>query len=220
MCFISISTQKYVLSMSVTSCQMRPPPLSATQVHVTSHMRLLDIDDSVIAELVVGMLAARHVAAFARASSHCAELAKRALQFDGPRGAEAALRLAEGRGVDELCQRWPVLVLPRLGSPPLVGALATIGDRAFYGCSSLTTITLPAGLATIGRDAFFGCTSLTTITLSGGLTTIGNAAFYRCSSLTTITPSPPASPPLATLPSLAAAPSPPSPSPPASPPLV
>ena len=46
-------------------------------------MRLLDIDDSVIAELVVGMLAARHVAAFARASSHCAELAKRALQFDG-----------------------------------------------------------------------------------------------------------------------------------------
>ena len=39
------------------------------------HMRFLDIDDSMIAELVVGMLAARHVAAFARASSHCAELA-------------------------------------------------------------------------------------------------------------------------------------------------
>ena len=38
-------------------------------------MRLLDIDDSVIAQLVVGMLAARYVAAFARASSHCAELA-------------------------------------------------------------------------------------------------------------------------------------------------
>ena len=77
-------------------------------------MRLLD--ESVIAELVVSILAARHVAAFARASSHCAELAKRALEFDRPRGAEVALRLAEGRGVHELCQRWPVLVLPRLGS--------------------------------------------------------------------------------------------------------
>ena len=147
-------------------------------------MRLLDIDE--IAELVVSILAARHVAAFARASSHCAALAKRALEFDGPRGAEVALRLAEGRGVDELCQRWPVLVLPRLGSPPLVGALATIGDRAFYGCSSLTTITLPAGLATIGGHAFSGCSSLTTVTLPAGLTTIGDFAFYGCSSLTTI----------------------------------
>ena len=150
-------------------------------------MLLLDIDESVLAELVVGILAARHVAAFARASIHCAALAKRALESDGPRGAEVALRLAEGRGVDELCQRWPVLVLPRLGSPPLVGALATIGDGAFCTCSSLTTITLPAGLTTIGDGAFCGCSSLTTITLPAGLTTIGTAAFFGCSSLTTIT---------------------------------
>ena len=44
--------------------------------------------------------------------------------------------------------------------PPLVGALATIGDRAFAGCSSLTTINLPAGLATIGGYAFYGCRAL------------------------------------------------------------
>ena len=151
-----------------------PPPQAPGH-----HVLLLDIDESVLAELVVGILAARHVAAFARASIHCAALAKRALESDGPRGAEVALRLAEGRGVDALCERWPVLVLP--------AGTTAIGDRAFEGCHSLTTITLPADLATIGDRAFAGCSSLTIINLPTGLTTIGKFAFCGCSSLTTIT---------------------------------
>ena len=89
----------------------------------------------------------RHVAALARASIHCAALAKRALELDGPRGAEAALRLAEGRGVDALCASvGQSLMLP--------AGTAAIGSSAFEGCRSLTTITLPAGLATIGGRAF------------------------------------------------------------------
>ena len=38
-----------------------------------------------------------------------------------------------------------------------------IGDRAFYGCSGLTSLTLPAGITWIGSNAFDGCSGLTSI---------------------------------------------------------
>ena len=69
----------------------------------------------------------------------------------------------------------------------LPDSLTTIGDYAFFFCSSLTTITLPDSLTTIGAYAFSGCDSLTTITLPEGLTTIGDSAFQWCGSLTTVT---------------------------------
>ena len=66
-------------------------------------------------------------------------------------------------------------------------SVTSIGDRAFFYCSSLTAITIPDGVTSIGDDAFFGCSSLTAITLPDGVTSIGGGAFYGCSSLTTIT---------------------------------
>ena len=56
--------------------------------------------------------------------------------------------------------------------------LTTIGNCAFLGCTSITTLTLPDGLTTIGNHAFNGCTSIATLTLPDGLTTIGDGAFY------------------------------------------
>ena len=35
-----------------------------------------------------------------------------------------------------------------------------IGDRAFLGCSGLTSLTLPAGITSIGDNAFWGCNGL------------------------------------------------------------
>ena len=65
---------------------------------------------------------------------------------------------------------------------------AAIGDVAFAGCRSLTSITLPPhSLRFIGREAFRSCTSLTSITLPDSLESIGKQAFYDCSSLTSIT---------------------------------
>ena len=43
--------------------------------------------------------------------------------------------------------------------------LESIGDYAFYGCSSLTEITLPSSLKSIGDSAFFGCSNLNTVTI-------------------------------------------------------
>ena len=65
-------------------------------------------------------------------------------------------------------------------------SVTSIGEYAFYKCSSLKSITLPEGVTSIGYAAFGYCTSLTAITLPEGVTSIGGGAFSHCSSLTAI----------------------------------
>ena len=62
-----------------------------------------------------------------------------------------------------------------------------IGDGAFYGCSSLPSITLPDCVTIIGDGAFRDCSSLTSITIPNSVTIIGDGAFRDCSSLNWIT---------------------------------
>ncbi len=65
--------------------------------------------------------------------------------------------------------------------------MTEIGADTFYGCSSLTSITIPDGVTTIGNAAFQECSSLTSITIPDGVTTIKSDTFYGCSSLASIT---------------------------------
>ena len=69
----------------------------------------------------------------------------------------------------------------------LGNSVTSIGDSAFYGCSSLTSITIPNSVTSIGGCAFVGCSGLTSITIPNSVTSIGGGAFNSCSSLTSIT---------------------------------
>ena len=69
----------------------------------------------------------------------------------------------------------------------LPDGLTSIGDYAFYDCSSLTSITIPNSVTSIGDAAFRDCSSLTSITIPNSVTSIGNHAFNNCSSLTFVT---------------------------------
>ena len=66
-------------------------------------------------------------------------------------------------------------------------SVTSIGDSAFYYCSSLTSITIPNSVTSIGDGAFWDCSSLTSITIPESVTSIGDSAFYYCFSLTSIT---------------------------------
>lgn len=62
----------------------------------------------------------------------------------------------------------------------------SISSNAFYGCSSITSITIPSSVLSIGNRVFYDCSSLTSILIPDSVTSIGFSAFYGCGGLTNI----------------------------------
>jgi len=70
-----------------------------------------------------------------------------------------------------------------LGGCPVVG----ISAYAFFGCSVLTSVTIPDSVTSIGDWAFYCCSGLTSVTIPDSVTYIGSFAFSCCSGLTSVT---------------------------------
>ena len=65
--------------------------------------------------------------------------------------------------------------------------VTTIGEKAFYYCSGLTSITIPNSVTSISSYAFFGCSGLTSVTIPSNVNSIGNGAFSSCTKLANVT---------------------------------
>ena len=62
----------------------------------------------------------------------------------------------------------------------------SIGNGAFVGCITLTSITIPSSVTRIIGNAFTGCSSLKSITIPSSVQVVSISAFIGCSSLTSI----------------------------------
>lgn len=70
----------------------------------------------------------------------------------------------------------------KINSVTFPSTLTNIDERAFQGCTNLTTVKIPAGMITIKNHVFADCTGLQTVDVSEctKITTIGNYCFEKC----------------------------------------
>lgn len=74
----------------------------------------------------------------------------------------------------------PVIIPSSLGGLPVT----CIGSFAFYCCTNLTGVTIPAAVTNIGEGAFYGCTALTEAYFKGEAPSLGAQAFSSDSQAT------------------------------------
>ena len=74
-----------------------------------------------------------------------------------------------------------------LTSVAIPNSVTFIGGLAFYGCSGLTSVTIPNSVDSIMDSTFIGCSGMTSVTIPNSVTSIGEYAFYGCSALTSVT---------------------------------
>ena len=81
---------------------------------------------------------------------------------------------------------WAFYGCTGLTSVTIPSQITVIQGYAFANCSALSSIMIPNSITSIEDNAFQGCSDLNPITLGNSVTSIGDGAFTNCGSLTTI----------------------------------
>lgn len=102
------------------------------------------------------------------------------------------IRFPEGKNIAEIRDSigiigerafWGCSKLTSIIVPKFV---SQIKDEAFALCTTITTMDIPVQISYLGEGAFRGCTSLAQVNILGGLTTFHKETFDGCTALTTI----------------------------------
>lgn len=64
-----------------------------------------------------------------------------------------------------------------------IDGATSIGNHAFSGCTSLTSVEIPKSVTSIGVAAFGGCSNLTSVKILGTITSIAAGTFGECGKL-------------------------------------
>ena len=72
------------------------------------------------------------------------------------------------------------------GAYVIPDGVTCIGNRAFWGCENLTSVSIPDGVTHIGEDTFRYCFNLTSVTISNSVSIIDKNAFYCCTKLASV----------------------------------
>ena len=67
------------------------------------------------------------------------------------------------------------------------GDITSIGNYAFYDCTSVSSVTIPDSVTSLGAHCFACCSGLKAVTLSKNITSYGYWAFTECTGLSEIT---------------------------------
>ena len=73
-----------------------------------------------------------------------------------------------------------VIIPDKIDYSGITYTVTSFKDRAFSGCSGMTTLIIPNTITTVKDYCFSRCTGLKTITIPSSLTSISRSAFYMC----------------------------------------
>ena len=115
------------------------------------------------------------------AFSECESLTRITVQPDNPH-----YDSREGCNAIICAKARKVVLIAGCKNTHIPDSVTGIGESAFSGCGSLTSINIPDSVTGIGKSAFSWCNSLTSINIPDSVTKIGESAFWECENLTSI----------------------------------
>ena len=60
--------------------------------------------------------------------------------------------------------------------------VTSVGDRCFYECNSLTSVSIPGTVKSLGDMCFYDCSGLVSVNLPESVTSLGDGCFEYCTS--------------------------------------